>query len=169
VITDRNGNYWSTDANGNVIDTSGQTPVLVTTNGNITYYDVSGVNGTRNRYTVTTAPVYFRTLFLQSDVSEASGTFNAIQSIGLPDGSSYQSSLDTGPVGPSHFYTGELVSMTLPTGGVITYDYTNFLDSFGNKNWWLNHLYKDGGTTTFTPKQISSCTRAPQGAMNRWT
>jgi hypothetical protein len=72
IVSDRNGNSWSSDSHGNLIDTSGQTPVLVTTAGNITYYDVLGVNGARKRYKVTTAPVYFNTLFLEQGVTEVS-------------------------------------------------------------------------------------------------
>jgi hypothetical protein len=153
-ITDRNGNYWTTDSNGNLIDTSGLTPVMVTTSGSKTYYDVLGVNGVRNRYTVTMEAVSFHTALGEQGVTEASGSFNAIQSITLPDGSAYSFTYDSGTSSGSY---GELKSMTLPTGGVIMFGYTNYMDSFNNENRWLNTIVKDGGTTTFTPAVISKC------------
>jgi YD repeat-containing protein len=122
-VTDRYGNYWSTDSSGNLIDDLGRTPVIVTKNGNVTYYDVLAPNGpinnngTRVRYTVTTAQVTVRTYFLQSGVTEWPNTgfvgyLYPVQSIQLPDGTSYSFTYDS---------FGEMTSMTLPTGGVIHY------------------------------------------------
>lgn len=82
-VADRYGNYWSSDSNGNLIDDLGRIPVIVTTNGNVTYYDVLAPNGpinnngTRVRYTVNTAPVQVNTDFNQpvsGSVAEWSGT-----------------------------------------------------------------------------------------------
>jgi YD repeat-containing protein len=150
-VTDSNGNFWSQDSNGNLIDTLGRTPVKVSQSGNQTYYDVLGFNGVLNRYTVTTETVNYSTSFSQSAVTDVSGSFTAIQSISLPDGSSYSFTYDPGSY-------GELTSVTLPSGGVIQYTYTNFLDSFQNMNRWVHTRVKDGGTTTFAPSTISNCT-----------
>jgi RHS repeat-associated protein len=156
IPTDTNGNYFSADSNGNLVDTLGRTPVLTTTSGNNIYYDVLAYNGTRSRYTVTTEAVFYHTAFDQSGVpSEGGGDFPAIQSIQLPDGSSYSFTYDSGTTAGKY---GELTSVTLPTGGVIEYSYTNFLDSFQNENRWVHTRVKDGGTTTFTPATISDCT-----------
>lgn len=149
-VVDSNGNYWTSDSNGNLVDSRGLTPVLKTTSGNNIYFDVLGVGGARQRYTVTLTSVSFHTAFGQSAVTDVSGSFNAIQSIELPDGSSYQFAYDTSGY-------GELTSMTLPTGGVITYSYANYLDSFSNDNRWLSSIARDGGSTTFTPSVISQC------------
>lgn len=86
VVTDRSGNYFSNDSNGNLIDTLGRTPVVVTPNGSQTFYDVLTVGGTTKRYTVTTETIDVNTAFGQSGVNEYSGTLTAIQSITLPDG-----------------------------------------------------------------------------------
>ena len=47
--------------------------------------------------------------------------------------------------------------MTLPTGGIITYNYSSFSDSFNNQNRWISSIVKDGGTTVFTPSVVSKC------------
>ncbi len=122
-VIDRYGNYWSSDANGNLIDDVGRTPVITTVSGNVTYYDVLAPNGpinnngTRVRYTVTTAPITISTHFQESDVSEWAGTFTPIQSIQMPDGSSYTFTYDG---------YGGMTSVTLPTGGIIHYGWTNY-------------------------------------------
>jgi RHS repeat-associated protein len=154
VAQDRDGNFWSVDASGNLIDTLGRTPVIVTQNGNQTYYDVLIEGGTRARYTVTTETVYVNTSFAESAVSEFSGSFTAIQSIQLPDGSSYGFTYDSG-TGLGNY--GELTGVTLPTGGTIQYNWVNFLDSFQNQNRWLYRRIKDGGSTYFTPLTVSNC------------
>jgi RHS repeat-associated protein len=153
--TDTNGNYFSADSNGNLVDTLGRTPVLTTTSGNNIYYDVLTFNGARSRYTVTTETINYNTQFLQTDVTELSGNFTAIQSIQLPDGTTYSFGYDSGT---STDHNGELTSVTLPTGGTITYQYFNFLDSFQNVNSWVNSRAKDGGTTYYRPHTISNCT-----------
>lgn len=153
-IVDRNGNFWSADGNGNLVDTSGTAPILVSTNGNQTFYDVLAVGGSRQRYTVTTAVVIFNTGFNESAVSELAGSFNAIQSIQFPDGSQYSFTYDSGSTG---IHYGEMTSMTLPTGGVINFAYVNYKDSFNNQNEWISAISKDGGTTAFLPTVISQC------------
>jgi hypothetical protein len=119
--TDSNGNYWSKDASGNLVDTLGRVPVITTTNGNQIYYDVLTVGGTRARYTVTTETINVNTYFQQSAVSEFSGTLTAIQSIQLPDGSSYSFAYDSGSLAGVGYY-GELASITLPTGSTVSVD-----------------------------------------------
>ena len=154
-VTDRNGNYWSTDANGNLVGTNGLAPVTASTSGNRTTYSVLGVNGVRNNYVVTMTTVNFSTAFQEPAVPEVSGSFAAIQSISLPDGSMYSFTYDSG-TSPGHY--GELTSMTLPTGGLVSFGWSNYLDSFNNVNRWLTGLGRDNATTYFTPTVISKCT-----------
>lgn len=168
-IIDRYGNYWSTDANGNLIDDTGRIPVIVTQNGNTTYYDVLAPNGpisnngTRVRYTVVTAPVAVQTTFQESDIYEWVSVDNPlltpVQSIMLPDGSSYQFTYD---------YYGGLSSITLPTGGTITYGYTNFVDSSNTTNRWLSRRtlgtnIRSDPSEYFTPTVITSCANYSTG------
>ena len=159
-VIDRFGNYWSNDGSGNLIDDLGRTPVITTTNGNVTYYDVLAPNGpisnngTRVRYTVTYENVTLTTAFNQSGVTEYqnngthSPTIPAIQSIGLPDGSSYQFSYDS---------YGEIQNMTLPTGGVVKYGWTNYTDSYQNVNRWISQSTIAGYSTLYTPSVITQC------------
>jgi RHS repeat-associated protein len=155
VVQDSNGNYFSSDSSGNLVDTLGRTPVKTTRNGTQITYSVLGFNGARNNYTVTTETVYYHTAFGQQAVADVSGSFTAIQSIELPDGSSYSFTYDSGTSSGNY---GELKSVTLPSGGVIQYTWQNFLDPFENENRWIATHVNNDGTTTFYPKTISYCT-----------
>lgn len=158
LLQDPNGNYFEENGSYELIDTLGRVPVTTTVNGNIAYHDVLTYGGARAQYTVTREVVYFSTNFGQSDVTESYGSFDAIQSIQLPDGSTYSFTYDSGTTS-GHY--GELTSMTLPSGGVIDFNYTIFEDSFNNDNMWLSSVTKDGGTTTYTPMTLSAPTYCP--------
>lgn len=54
---DTNGNFFTVDGNGNVVDTLNRTPVTKTVVGNQTHYDVLNSQGTTSRFTVTTATI----------------------------------------------------------------------------------------------------------------
>lgn len=164
-VIDRFGNYGSEDGNGNLIDDLGRTPVIVTISGNVTYYDVLAPNGsinnggTRVRYTVTTSQVTVFTHFNQSAVSEWAGNFYPIQSIQLPDGTSYSFTYDS---------YGEMTSVTLPTGGVINYGWTNFQDSYNNMNRWLSsRTIGSNPAMTFTPSVITQCASNGTGCQEK--
>lgn len=151
-VKDTNGNYFSLDGNGNVIDPVGRTPVTVTSNCNgnssQTCYNVLNSQGTRSTYTVTTTSISVSTAFGQTGVNEYSGTITVIQSVQLPDATTYQFGYDS---------YGELNSITLPTGGQVTYGYTNFQDTFGNKNRWVNSRTSGGGAWSYTPQVNVAC------------
>jgi len=99
-----------------------------------------------------------------------------LQSITLPDGSSYSFSYDCDaqkfgttvcsnnngyPTGNTGTY-GLLTSVKLPTGGTVNFTYTNFTDAThfrcpagfpctGYTNRWVNTVSYNGGTWTYTP------------------
>lgn len=157
-VEDKNGNYFSTDSGGNVIDTLGRTPVKVTTtcNGNsaLVCYDVLNSQGGTSRYTVTTETINVHTNFGQSSVTEYSGSLTAVQSITLPDNTTYSFTYDSGTTAG---YYGLLTGMTLPTQGQITYAFTTYTDIFGNRNRWLDLRTTPDGAWIYTPSTLSSC------------
>lgn len=175
-VIDRFGNYWSADSNGNLIDDLGRTPVIVTKNGNVTYYDVLAPNGpinnngTRVRYTVTTAPVQIQTSFQQPLDSGGyvrewpdggNGLLYPVQNIQLPDGTSYSFTYDS---------YGEMTSVTLPTGGTVQYGWTNYQDSYQNKNRWLtSRTVGSNPSTTFTQAVLSQCSSNGTGCQEQVT
>ena len=171
LIVDRNGNKITQDANGNPVDTFGNTPVIRTDTGNQIDLAVLGMGGNRAHYTITTEQVAYSTKFLETGVTDISGSFTTVQSIQLPDGSQYTFSYDTTPSADGQFhpyYYGDLTSMTLPTGGVVQYGYFGFQDSFQNLNRWLHTYTADGGTATFTPTTLSQCSSS-QGCQESTT
>lgn len=164
---DTNGNSFTTDGSGNLVDTIGRTPVTVSTNGNQTYYDVLTVGGATKRYTVTTETINVHTAFGQSAVNEYANSLTAIQSITLPDGSSYSFNYDSGTSSGNY---GELTSMTLPTGGTVSFGWMNYQDSYQNQNRWLQTYSGGMGSDTFEPVVVSQCQGANEtGCQERVT
>lgn len=172
-VIDRFGNYWSSDANQNLVDDLGRTPVIQTVSGNVTYYDVLAPNGpiqnngTRVRYTITYAYYPISTAFNQSGVVEYQNNGGnpplsklAIQSIQLPDGSSYQFTYDT---------YGEIQSETLPTGGVVSFGWSNYTDSYSNVNRWITSSTIDNATTSYSPSVVSTCNSLSTGCQENVT
>ncbi len=171
-IIDRYGNYLSADGNGNLVDDTGRTPVIVTQNGSTTYYDVLAPNGTiqnngnRVRYAVTTASVNVNTdfrPFSQTDIYPwtSPGLLTPVQSILLPDGSQYTFGYDL---------NGELSNVTLPTGATITYGYTDFVDSSNTENRWLtSRTVGSDPAMTFTPTVVTSCSNYSSGCVENVT
>ena len=154
VLQDTNGNFYSTSASQNfftdVVDTLGRTPVVTTFSGNQTFVDYlcpagcNPANGDRARVTITSSASASSctTQFNQASVNEATVACGGSQSIVLPDGSSYQLEFDS---------YGQITSITLPTGGQITYGYSNFTEPSGNVNRWVTSMVRDGQSWSFTP------------------
>jgi RHS repeat-associated protein len=155
TLRDTNGNYFSTDANGNAIDTLGRTPIVKTQSGNTTTYTILNSQNASNRtIQVVTKSISVATAFAQSGVTEYSGTLTVLDKVTLPDGSSYIFSYDDGAY-------GLLTGIKLPgrSLGTTQYDYayTTFADAFSNKNRWVSSRTIGSGTWTYTPAVISSC------------
>lgn len=160
---DPNGNTACYNG-GTIVDSTGRTLLTTTANGNTTTYQVLKEGGGTNSYTVTTAPIAASTAFNESAVSEYNGTLTGIQSIGLPDGSSYTFSYD------SEGY-GELVAMWLPTTGQVAFAYINYFDSYQNVNRWISGEVEagNGPGATFTPSVLTQCSSGEVGCQEQMT
>lgn len=159
---DTNGNYTSTDSNGNFIDTLGLSPVVYSTSRNTATYQVLIPGGNRVNYTITFALIPYNTSFNQSGVSDVQGSMEAIQSILLPDGSSYSFNYDLN--------YGELTSMTLPQGGTVNFGWTTYFDSYNNANRWLaSSQLGSAPATTYAPQVISQCSQNGTGCQEQVT
>src|SRR6266404_57752 len=164
AVKDTNGNFFSKDSNGNVIDTLGRTPVTKTSNcngnSNQTCYNVLNSQGGRSTFTVTTESISVSTAFGVSGVTDYSGSLTVIQSIKLPDNNLYQFGYDS---------YGEVNAITFPTGGGVTYTYTNFFDSFGGVNRWPTVRNSGGGAWGYTPQVITTCASGTVGCQQKVT
>jgi RHS repeat-associated protein len=153
-----NGNTYSVSPiqNQSSVDTLGRIPVALTStctgNPNLTCYDLSNSQGGTSRYTVTTESIPVHTNFGGTDFS---GSITVIQSIGLPDGTSYSFNYDSGTTA-GHF--GDLISINLPAGGQINYSYITYGYNQLNSRW-PNTRTSASGVWTYTPQSPSSNSR----------
>lgn len=154
-VKDTNGNYYSSDGNGNAVDPVGRTPIETQTNGNEITYEVLNSQGGRFNYSVVTETIPVNTAFDESGITEFSGNITVVSAINLPDGTSYEFEYDQGATGP-HF--GVMAAMYVPSGGIYEYGYQNFIDAYGNYTHWLNsYSLSTGGSWSFTPLVTSGC------------
>jgi YD repeat-containing protein len=100
------------------------------------------------KVSVTTSPVKFETNFGCSGISEVPPGSSAPQFSGLsfPDGSSLSITYEP-TSGKSGYVTGRIQTLTLPTGGTVTYSYTGALDCTNGSFDYLTRTTSDGTTT----------------------
>lgn len=169
TVQDTNGNYFTTDANGNIVDTVGRTPLKVTNNadGTITYAVLNPSGGYSN-YTLTKQPMNVSTSFGQSGVTESTTAITGVQKLTLPDNTSYSFTYDSG-LTPGYY--GELATVTLPTGVVINYNYTTFADGYGMRNRWISGRSVSAitGSWTYTPQVLTICPQGSTGCTQKVT
>ena len=170
VTEDTNGNYLSLDSHyANLYDTLYReiASEFLIIGGNSTA-TVSTSQGT-SQYTFATTTINVKSDFQQSGVLETTTSIPVIRSLTLPDAahSTYYFTYDCdsgsgnaacgSPTGESAYY-GELISITLPTGGTVEYSYTTFSDAYSNKSRWVNQRQAAGGYWYYTPQVLSTCT-----------
>ena len=181
-VEDPNGNYISSNyPNSSYLDTLGRW--LNTSNGFANPIKNPNSQGTTSSYTTTwTGQVSLTTSFSQPGINECSKTLVCLvyllQGITLPDGSSFSFTYDcdstsgvaacASPGGQSAYY-GNLLSMTLPTGGVVSYTWTTVTDPYGNKHRWLTSRTSAGGTWTYSVKNLSTCSQSQVGCQQQVT
>ncbi|HWR14122.1 MAG TPA: RHS repeat-associated core domain-containing protein [Terriglobales bacterium] len=131
---DDNGNKITTPDGANFIDTLGKTALSISGTNPVlyTYTDpdiISNPNGgptTQSSVKVYYSSIPIRTYFQCSGVGEYGPiNYDLPTSIQLPDGTAYSIAYEASP-DPSYpnAKTGRIASITLPTGGVITYNYS---------------------------------------------
>ena len=181
-VEDPNGNYISSNyPNSSYLDTLGRW--LNTSNGFANPIKNPNSQGTTSSYTTTwTGQVSLTTSFSQPGINECSKTLVCLvyllQGITLPDGSSFSFTYDcdstsgvaacASPGGQSAYY-GNLLSMTLPTGGAVNYTWTTVTDPYGNKHRWLTSRTSAGGTWTYSVKNLSTCSQSQVGCQQQVT
>jgi RHS repeat-associated protein len=146
VLADRNGNEITEDASGDLYDSlSATTPALAvagsgTPSSPYTFTYTAPSTGPA-AYTMKYTAYTVQTHFGCSGITEFGPTSeNLVSEIDLPNGTKYIFSYEATP-GYSSNVTGRLASVTLPTGGTITYAYS------GGSN---GITCTDGSTATLT-------------------
>jgi RHS repeat-associated protein len=178
--TKMGGAYASEDSNGNYApyinhtynpttnvdtwvytDTVGRTILTETNNRSTNAYTfvVPNPQGTTSTYTTLTQPISVNTYFGQAGQAEFVGTITVVSEIDLPDGTKYTFTYDSGTT-PGYY--GLVKSMTLPTGGTISYSFFNDVDAYGNffrrisgrgtpdGSWLYTYLFPWGHSCTST-------------------
>jgi RHS repeat-associated protein len=158
TATDANGNQITADGTGKFFDTlSSTTPVLTVAGTSPKTFTYTGPSGS-GVYTMNYGSYNVKTSFGCSGVSEYTGTVPLVSSIVLPDTSKYSFTYEIS----GGYYTGRLASVTLPTGGTISYTYTG-----ANKGI----VCADGSTlglTRTTPDSSTAWTYSRTGSGTAW-
>ncbi len=131
MVIDTNGNELTTAVNGTTTtftDTLGTTVLTITSpTSAATTYSYTAPSGAQAQIVFNYTQETVQTNFACSGVSEYPATqVYLVTSVTLPDSSSYTFNYETAP-GDSHsphYVTGRLASLTLPTGGTISYAYS---------------------------------------------
>ncbi len=150
TVTDRNGNQVSTTGNGIFTDTLGMTALTITGGAPnplvFTYTSTVGPAAVTMNYSSVTV----QTNFSCSGIANyGPTTVSLVSSIKLPDNSTYSFTYEPTPGYPGS-YTGRVQTITLPTGGTITYSYTganNGINCTDGSTLGLTRQTSDGTTT----------------------
>jgi|GEM_PF-1278400 len=168
---DRNGNYISYSQQGTITADSLQHPSITENvissdsygNPAVVQLSVPIAQGQTATYTITYENIAVNTEFHVSgasfgyggNVEEFDGIINVIESIGLPDGTSYQFQYDQCPsnqgcitLGGTNYAYGELTGITLPHGGTVSLNYTSDANAGTTEpaRWVSSHSGADGST-----------------------
>lgn len=183
-FTDRNGNQISVSSTGVFTDTLGTTALTVSGSGTPTSpmllnYSAPGASGTGTGVAVALNYTSYTvaTNFGISGIHEFGATAKSlVSSIVLPDGSQYTLNYEATPSTPSpgactplagtysnNCVTARLASITLPTGGTISFLYYNASSNFSACTTGNNGIFSDGSTSCLkrtTPDGIWTYTRS---------
>jgi RHS repeat-associated protein len=171
TFADANGNQITVNNSGQFFDTlSSTTPVLTVTGtgtpSSPSQFTYSSPSGTNVSDTVNYVQYTVQTGFGISGVNEYGPLSNSLVSgISLPDGSSYSFTYEKTPGSctplsgtySANCVTGRIASVTLPTGGKITYTYSggsNGIESDGSTAG-LSRALSPGGTWAYSRTLVS--------------
>jgi len=165
TATNPNGNQISVDGSGNFTDTLGMTALAVSAPApgpsSPTTFSYTPPSGGSATVTMSYVTYTVQTNFGCSGIAEYGATNNSlVDRVTLPDGSFYQFHYEATPGNPSNV-TGRLASVTLPTGGMISYAYT------GGSNGIVCADGSAAGLTRSTPD--GTWTYARSGSAPAWT
>ncbi len=132
TLTDTNGNQISGTVPSNriITDTLGTTAITAQGQGTPSSpvtFQYTNAAGTTSTVTVNYTAYTVQTNFGCSGITDYPPTSaNLVSSITLPDNTSYSFTYEVTPGDnhTPHYVTGRLASLTLPTGGTISYSYT---------------------------------------------
>ena len=126
-FTDPNGNTISVSSSGVFTDTLGMSALTVTGSGTQAsplVYTYTAAGNVSQQITVKYTDTNIKTNFGCSGVAEyTASSVPLVTEIDLPNSTSYTFGYEATPGNPGYF-TGRLISITLPTGGTISYTYT---------------------------------------------
>jgi RHS repeat-associated protein len=152
TYTDSNGNQITASSSGVFTDTLGTTALTVTGSGTPSspiYYTYTDTTGTSRSVKVNYSSYNIATNFQVSGIIEdTASAVPLISSIVYPDQSQYSFTYEQTP-GSSSTYTGRLASVTLTSGGKISYVYTggsNGIEPDGSTSG-LTRITSDGSTS----------------------
>ena len=163
-VFDRNGNYVSMAAN-TFTDTLGTSVLTVSGNGNPaspTLLSWTNPGGGTSSVTLNYTTYTVQTAFGCGFNDYGPMAWDLISSISMPDGTQYTITYEPTP-GSSGNTTGRIKTITLPTGGTITYSYSG-----GNQGI----ICTDGTTATLTratPDGTWTYAHAEPGPGGKWT
>ncbi len=167
TVTDSNGNQISANSGGTFTDTLGTTALTITGAApnpvSFAYSNPPGVTPATSSTVFNYTNYSVHTNFSCPGISEyISNSVPLVSSIVLADNTSYSLSYETTPGYPGSV-TGRIASVTLPTGGTITYGYSG-------ANYGMNCA--DGSTlglTRTTSDSVTPWTYTRSGTSPNWT
>jgi RHS repeat-associated protein len=160
-ITDTNGNEITNNGDGTFVDTTGTTALTITGNGTVsspTVYTYKTTTGTA-AVTVSYRAYTVQTAFGCSGIGEYNQAATLVDRITFADQSFYQFTYEPTP-GNSSNVTGRIASVTLPQGGVVSYQYTGGSNGISCTDGTTTGITRGitGGTRTYARTSITSTT-----------
>jgi RHS repeat-associated protein len=159
-IADSNGNFVTLSGGTSFTDTLGTVALTASAVGaNPAIYSYPAPNGTQASVQLFYSPYYVQTAFGCTDSSSAPiaewSSYNQeylVTKVQMSDGTYYQIAYEQTPGYGTGYSTGRIQSITLPSGGTITYSYQGSNDGVNCIDGSPSHLVRStpDGTWTYT-------------------